>query len=153
MTQLLPFMLGDERYGLKLTEIQEIVEDASLHYLPAAPATIIGAVNVHGRILPVLDLARQLGFETDTHSPRMIVLARREVQLVLAVTHLESLLSVDLEQGTLMQSDAPDDCIDSVLNWQGRMISLLNLENLKKLVEDECLATGGGHAAARADRR
>lgn len=152
MTLLLPFMLGEERYGLKLTDVQEIIEEAELHYLPAAPAAFIGAVNVHGRILPVLALARILGFNTDERSERLIVLAGRELPLVLAVQRLEALLSVDLEQATLTQSDAPDDCISAVLNWQGRMISLLDLEQLKKLVEDDCLVTGGDHAATRADR-
>lgn len=153
MTQLLPFMLGEERYGLKLTEIQEVIEDAELHYLPAAPATIIAAVNVHGRILPVLDLPQLLGFSSAQRSDRMIVLARRDFPIVLAVGQLEPLLSVDLEQATLTQSDAADDCISGVLNWHGQLISLLDLELLGKAVEEECSAKGGVYATARADRR
>ncbi len=153
MTQLLPFMLGEERYGLKLTDIQEVIEEPVLHYLPAAPATLIGAVNVHGRILPVLDIARLLGFGQAELCARMIVLARRELPLVLAVQELEPLLGVDLEQATLTQGEAPDDCIKAVLNWQGRMISLLDLEQLKKLVEELPVGTGGGHATPRTDRR
>lgn len=152
MTLLLPFLLGEERYGLKLTAIQEVVEETELHYLPATAPEFIGAVNVHGRILPVLDLARSLGFKTEGRSERMIVLAGRELPLVLAVRQLEPMLSVELEQATLTQSDAPDDCISGVLNWHGKMISLLDLEQLKKLVEELCLVTGGDHAGTRADR-
>ncbi len=152
MTLLLPFLLGEERYGLKLTDVQEVIEEFDLHYLPAAPPIFVGAVNVHGRILPVLDLARTLGFAVDDRSERMIVLAGSELPLVLAVQQLESLLTVDLDQATLIQSDRPEDCIRGVLNWQGQMISLLDLEQLKKLVEEGCFAMGGGHAATRADR-
>lgn len=152
MTQLLPFMLGEERYGLKLTDIQEIIEEARTHYLPAAPENIIGAVNVHGRILPVIHLSGLLGFSQETYSERMIVLDRRELPVALAVRRLEPLLSVDLEQATLTQSDAPDDCISGVLNWCGQMISLLDLGQLRTIIEEKCSTPGGGHVAARTDR-
>ncbi len=153
MALLLPFMLGDERYGLKLTDIQEVIEEAVPHYLPAAPAEIIAAVNVHGRILPVLDLPLFLGFPPANLSDRMIVLAQRDFPMVLAVDQLEPLLSVDLEQTILTQSDAPQDCISGVLNWQGQMISLLDLEQLHKAVQENCFVPGGGHGSARTDRR
>ena len=151
MTQLLPFLLGEECYALKLTEIQEIIEEAERHFLPAAPPEIIAAVNVHGRILPVLDLVQLLGFVSERIGERMIVLARRDFPVVLAVGELEPLVAVDLDQATLTRSDAPGDCISGVLNWQGRMLSLLDLDSLKKIVEEKCSATGGGHVASRAD--
>jgi len=153
MTQLLPFMLGDERYALKLTDIQEIVADVASHYLPGAPPEILAAVNVHGRILPVLDLSLCLGFSPAGWSSRMIVLSGRDFPMVLAVDQLEVLTSVDLDQATLTQSDAPDDCISAVLNWQGQMISLLDLHQLRKLVEVKCSAPGGDHGITRSDRR
>ena len=153
MTLILPFMLGDERYGLKLTDIQEVIEGADRHYLPAAPAAIVAAVNVHGRILPVLDLPLFLGFPPVHWSERMIVLAQRDFPMVLAVDKLEPLLSVDLEQTTMTQSDAAHDCISGVLNWHGQMISLLDLEQLHKTVKETCFASGGDHAIARTDRR
>lgn len=152
MALLLPFFLGEERYALKLTDVQEIIEETEIHYLPAAPPSFLGAVNVHGRILPVLALDQLLGFEAGESDERLIVLAGRELPLVLAVQQLERLLNVDLEQAGLNRSEAPDDCISAVLNWHGQMISLLDLAQLKKFVEEECLLTGGGHAATRADR-
>lgn len=152
MTQLLPFMLGDERYGLGLTDIQEVIEGAERHFLPAAPAVIIAAVNVHGRILPVLDLPLFLGFPPAHGCDRMIVLAQRDFPVVLAVDHLEPLLSADLEQLSLTQSDVPNDCIRGVLNLDGQMISLLDLEQLQKSLEKQCFAPGGDNATARIDR-
>ncbi|WP_020678206.1 chemotaxis protein CheW [Geopsychrobacter electrodiphilus] len=152
MTLLLPFLLGDERYGLKLTDIQEVVEGATPHYLPGAPPEIIAAVNVHGRILPVLDLPLCLGFSPVGWSARMIVLSGRDFQMVLAVGQMEALISVDFEQAVLTQEDGPDDCIGAVLNWQGQMISLLDLQRLQKLVEAKCSSPGGEHAITSFDR-
>ncbi|MCF6178316.1 MAG: chemotaxis protein CheW [Geopsychrobacter sp.] len=153
MTLLLPFMLGAERYGLKLTEIQEVVEEVEPYYLPAAPPEVIAAVNVHGRILPVLDLALCLGFAPSPRGERMIVLSRPDFALVLAVHQIESMLTVDLEQATLSQSDAPEDCICGVVNWHGQMISLLDLDQLRKLVEEKCIVPGGDRVPACTDRR
>ncbi len=153
MTQLLPFMLGAERYGLRLTDIQEVIEGAERHYLPAAPVAIMAAVNVHGRILPVLDLSLFLGFPPAGWSERMIVLAQRDFQMVLAIDQLEPILNVNLEQVTLTQSEGPPDCIRGVLNWQGEIISLLDLEQLQKATVENFFAPGGDHVTARVDRR
>ena len=153
MTQILPFMLGEERYALRLTDIQEVIEEPERHYLPAAPAEVLAAVNVHGRILPVINLAHMLGFASDRISDRMIVLASNHFPAVLAVRELEPLLAVDLEQATLTHNDNPGDCISGVLNWQGQMLSLLDLEQLQTLAKDKCSATGGGHAATSTHRR
>lgn len=151
MAQLLPFLLGEERYGLMLTEIQEVIEEGELHYLPAAPETIIAAVNVHGRILPVLDLQQLFGFSADRQSDRMIVLARRDFPLVLAVRRLEAVLSVDPAQTAPVPGGAAKNCIGGVLHWNGQMINLLDLDQLRLRIEDLCTATGGGHATARTD--
>ena len=73
--------------------------------------------------------------------------------MVLAVDQLEPLLSVDLEQATLTQSDAPHDCIRGVLNWHGQMISLLDLDQLHKTVDEKCFSSGGDHVTARTNSR
>lgn len=135
MRQFLPFMLGAERYALKLTSIQEVVDGAILHYLPATPPTFLGAINVHGQVVPVVDLARLLGFEPAPICQRFIVLSPQIFTLALAVHQVESVVNADLQQLVLMQSDEPQNCIGGVINGQEKMISLLDLEQLRKIIE------------------
>lgn len=137
LTQLLPFMLGDERYALKLTSIQEVVDGAQLHYLPAAPPTLLGAINVHGQVVPVVDLPVLLGFSAAPVCSRLLVLSSQILSVALAVHQLESMVNVDLQQLVLTQSDEAQNCIAGVMNWHEQMISLLDLEQLRKIIESQ----------------
>ncbi len=54
------FHLGDDRYGLKVSDIVEVLPMLSLKRLPQTPAYIAGLMNYHGAPVPVVDL-NQLG--------------------------------------------------------------------------------------------
>lgn len=97
MTQVLLFSLGCRRYALPLDLVQEIVEAPRLHYIPRAGGDYLGAMNFHGRILPVLDLAAWLHEESDRRDSRVIVLATERCALALAVTAV----------GKITESSAP----------------------------------------------
>lgn len=77
--------LGDRRIGLPASVVRHVVRAASITPLPAAPAIVEGVLNVHGSLLPVLDLRCRFGMppeplHTDQHfiiaeaGPRRVVL-------------------------------------------------------------------------------
>jgi len=143
MTQLLPFKLGEETYALNLTEVQEVVELRPIYPLPGAPETIAGAISFHGRIVPVVDLPGLLGFPAGSRADRLLVLTDANGPLALTVDQLRSVITVDLVRCTLTKSGSEVDCISGVLSWQEEMISLLDLNQLQKLLEQLCSKTGG----------
>ncbi|HEY5672315.1 MAG TPA: chemotaxis protein CheW [Malonomonas sp.] len=143
MTQLLPFKLGAETYALNLTEVQEVVERRAIYPLPGAPETIAGAISFHGRIVPVVDLPGLLGFSAGQRAERLLVLTDANGPLALTVDGLRTVINVDLVRGTLSRSESEADCISGVLSWQDEMISLLDLNQLQKLLEQLCSKTGG----------
>jgi purine-binding chemotaxis protein CheW len=53
--------VGDQRYGLLLETVQEIVRAVTIAPLPKAPAIVEGVINLHGRVVPVLDLRSRFG--------------------------------------------------------------------------------------------
>ncbi len=57
--EFLIFELGGRRYGLPVADVREIVRAVPLVPLPGAPAVIEGVINLHGRVIPVLDLRRR----------------------------------------------------------------------------------------------
>ena len=61
MDRVLLFRLGDDLYALEVDQVQEVVESPRYHYIPRAPAGFAGAINFHGSIVPVLDLAAFFG--------------------------------------------------------------------------------------------
>lgn len=54
---MLLFKIDDERYGLDVADVVELVPYVSLQSLPKAPDYIPGLMNYRGKIVPVVDLA------------------------------------------------------------------------------------------------
>jgi hypothetical protein len=59
---LLP--IGPEVYALDLAALRSVVGDPQVFVIPTAPAAILGALNLRGEIVAVLDTARVLGVGT-----------------------------------------------------------------------------------------
>ena len=59
--QALVLAVGDDRYALPMAQVREVVEARVLTRLPEAPGTVLGLINVRGRVIPVLDLGLLLG--------------------------------------------------------------------------------------------
>ncbi|HVT04541.1 MAG TPA: chemotaxis protein CheW [Thermoanaerobaculia bacterium] len=56
---LVIFRLDGERYALPLAGVERIVRAVEVTPLPSAPAIVLGAINVGGSVLPVLDIRRR----------------------------------------------------------------------------------------------
>ncbi len=52
-------MLDDIRYALPLTSVEQVVRAVEVTPLPDAPDIIMGVINVHGRVVPVVDIRRR----------------------------------------------------------------------------------------------
>lgn len=55
------FDLGDQRFGIEVGAVREIVHDQAMTPMPLAPAAVSGLVNLRGRIVSAIDLRRCLG--------------------------------------------------------------------------------------------
>src|SRR5690348_14873284 len=71
------FRIGQMRLAAPFATASELVEMPNVYPLPRMPANLLGLVNLHGRIVPLFDLANL--FET-THLPR-------EKRMVLVLGH------------------------------------------------------------------
>jgi purine-binding chemotaxis protein CheW len=68
--------LGNERYGIELADVAEVLPPVLPTAVPGAPAVFSGVVNVHGEIRPVIDLRRLLGIAKRTEPARNGDIAR-----------------------------------------------------------------------------
>jgi purine-binding chemotaxis protein CheW len=143
MIQILPFQLGEGLYGLELNHIQEVVDDARVYFLPGAPPGIMGALNLHGRILPVLDLPLQFGFDNGPRAKRMIVPTEQDCPLVLAVDSVRSIINAQPEAIKPCQTVFAQECVKNVLDGVGERIRLVDLKLLRERVGQLCEITGG----------
>ncbi|MBN1964870.1 MAG: chemotaxis protein CheW [Anaerolineae bacterium] len=53
--------LADRRYAIPVADLVEISALVRITPLPAAPPAVLGVINRHGRVIPLLDLRQCLG--------------------------------------------------------------------------------------------
>jgi len=59
--QYLTFSLMGEEYAVGLLQVREILEYDTVTRIPKAPGWVRGAINLRGRVVPVVDLAVRFG--------------------------------------------------------------------------------------------
>jgi purine-binding chemotaxis protein CheW len=59
----LTFALANERYGLQILKVQEIIGMANITRVPRAAECLKGVINLRGKIIPVVDLRLKFGLE------------------------------------------------------------------------------------------
>jgi purine-binding chemotaxis protein CheW len=105
MTNLVVFHLDELRIALLLAAVERIVCAVEVTPLPGAPAMVHGAIDMQGRILPVLNLRRRFRLpEREIWPADQFVIAstvRRAVALV--VDEAEGVIEV--EQSAVIGSD------------------------------------------------
>lgn len=82
------FSLGEEEYGLPVSQVLEIVQLQDLITVPHGKDFLMGLMDIRGTILPVINLQRRLGIvheETGTAPSRAIVIDSAGYRLGLAV--------------------------------------------------------------------
>jgi len=83
------FTLKGRRYALDLSQVAEVNEPPGTWPIPGAPSCYSGAMNFHGSIVAVLDLAAFLGIPGSHRQEKVIVLAPDIASLALLVEHVE----------------------------------------------------------------
>lgn len=61
LNQLLAFILDDQQYALALTTVQRVVQMVEVTPLPKAPKVVLGVIDFHGSIIPVMSLRKRFG--------------------------------------------------------------------------------------------
>jgi purine-binding chemotaxis protein CheW len=71
--------LGDDRFGIPVSRVKEIIECGQIVSLPMAPEAVRGTINLRGKVVPVIDLAVRFGRSAMTIGRRTcIVIAEIE---------------------------------------------------------------------------
>jgi purine-binding chemotaxis protein CheW len=72
---VLVFEVGGVRYALPTSDVSELARAVTIVPLPKAPPIVEGVINVHGRVVPVLDIRARFRLPSRpvAHSDHLIV--------------------------------------------------------------------------------
>lgn len=127
--QLVLFQLDEQRYALPLSTVERVVRAAAITPWPAAPSIVLGALNVHGRVLPVLDVRQRFGLPARPIAPSDCFLLARAARRTVV-------LPVDGAAGVIERPH--EDLVPSaeILNGLERFPGVLRLEDGLVLIHD-----------------
>ncbi len=147
--QLVVFELGDERYGLDIDSVYEIIRHQPVTAVPQAPSFVEGVINLRGRIIPVVDLRRRFGMMTGTltKASRIVVCEAAGTRVGLVVDGVSEVLMVNnesVEQTPDVAAGYDANYLRGIAKLGDRLVILLDLAGLFGEVDAAAIAASAG---------
>lgn len=141
-TSYLIFSLESSAYALPVHAVDRVLRAVRLQPLPQAPPLIAGLVNVHGEILPVLDLRRRFELPPKPPEPHHALIrihtSRRDLLLTCDQAEgLQAFPEADLVDSHKLVEKL--DYVSAVIRTDEGMILLCDAEALLAPLEAEQL--------------
>ena len=98
--ELLVIVLGEERYGIEIAHVEDVLPLRQLTPVPCTPPLVLGVVNHRGRVLPVLDLRRlfDLTGQGVAEASRVVAVEVGEMSVGLYGDGVEGIVEVGVDE-------------------------------------------------------
>lgn len=130
--QMVLFRLGEEEYGLPISQVKEIIQYKGATKLPQTPDFMEGVINLRGKVIPVIELAKKFGIAASGSSDRRAVIIETEGQeigvIVDEVTEVIRLPDTAIEHAPTATSS--NDYVRGIGKDDNRLLILLDVEKL-----------------------
>lgn len=147
MSAYVTLNVAGETYAVSVASVRELVMLQPLTFVPTMPVCIRGLMNLRGTVVPIVDLARQLGLGATEVGAQTCVLiveaAAEEARSLMGVLTNEVQDVIDLQESDIGPVPAFGSAVDAaylagVTRLGGRYVLLLDLAKI--LTPDELLA-------------
>ena len=139
VAQYLTFSLLGEEYAVGLLKVREILEYDTVTRVPRSPAWVRGAINLRGRVVPVVDLAVRFGHPQQEISRRTcIVILDVAVEggttvvgiLVDSVSQVIDLRDEEIEDAPAFGTKAPVEELVGVAPLGKKFVLILDVDRV-----------------------
>lgn len=135
MIQFVTFKLAAEKYGVNILRVQEINNLKDFAKIPHAPAYVEGAINLRGKVIPVLNLRKKFGIEPkplDDYSKIVIMNVRGHIMGVLvdAVSEVLRIPRNLIMPSPPVSSDANIEFIHGIARLEQGLVIILDMDKL-----------------------
>ena len=136
------FTLDEGHYALDLNAVERIIQTVEVTLLPEAPDIVLGVINIHGKIIPVVNISRRFHLpEKDIEPTNRLIIAhtlKRTVALVVDVV----LGVIETPEDRVVKADTvlPGmDYVQGVVKMEDGMILIHDLNKFLSLEEEKTL--------------
>ncbi len=129
------FRLGDEKYGINVTMVVEVLKNIEIAPVPGAPYYVLGIINLRGNVVTVIDTRKRFGLPThEADDATRIVIIERLGQvvgmMVDSVAEVANLRESEIEYAPNVGNDESARYIQGVSNQDEELLILIDLEKL-----------------------
>jgi len=130
--QLVIFELGAENFGIDIAAVEGIVKLQEITKIPQAPSCMEGITNLRGSVLPVIDLQKRFGMESQarTNETRIMVANVDGVKIGMIVSAVSEVLTIEdkvIEPSPPMVRNVNSEFIIGIAKIDKRLVILLDL--------------------------
>jgi len=138
--QWVTFKLKNEKYGINVMQVQEILRYSEIAPVPGAPLYVKGIINLRGNVVTVIDTRSRFGLESCdiTDNTRVIVIeSEKQVIgiLVDSASEVVYLKASEIDEAPNVGNEESAQFIQGVTNRDGELLILVDLDKL--LSDDE----------------
>jgi len=144
-TRLITFILGEEKYGLNILKVRELISfPEGLTRIPGVPDYIIGMFNLRGLVIPVMDLRSKFNMSgEERHEFSVIIIVEVENKHIgITVDSVSDVIFVkeeDIQETTELAVNVDTKFIKGVAKTKDEMVILLDIDFLLSKEEFDTL--------------
>ena len=133
----LVFSVADKQYGVNILQVREVVRMRQVTPVPDVAAFIEGVISLRGKVIPLINLRKKLGFPAQADASNRIVVTRVQANWVgVVVDKVKDVVTFQPEEIT-----QPDDMLKSarylkgVVNLDSNLVLIVDIAGM--LMDDE----------------
>lgn len=118
--------LGDRSFGLPLAAVERVLPMATVLPLPDAGDTVLGVLNLHGDVLPVIDAHTRVGVaKPNLAAEHRLILLRGKTPFLMWVDEVDEVVALGPEAYAGVPTQLPSPVIAGVVRLGATLVPLL----------------------------
>lgn len=136
LLQLVGFKLGDEEFCIDIINVNEIIKMQKVTSIPNAPSSVLGIVNIRGKIIAVVDTRLKLNLQSREYNndTRIIIVEFENKSIGFIVDEVTEVLRIPKnilkDVPDIVSTEVNTDYIRSIASIEDKIVILLDLKKL-----------------------
>lgn len=123
--------VGDQTVAVAVDRVERVLRMAALTLLPDAPPHIAGVINLHGVLLPVVDLHTRLNLpRPPVHVDQHLLVVTASTRFLVWLDRIETIIEVDHDQFIRVETSTSSALAPFLLRIEDKGVPILALEML-----------------------
>lgn len=135
VSQWVTFRLDEEKYGIDVMLVREVLRESEIAPVPGAPHYVLGIINLRGNVVPVIDTRRRFGLAPKAmdEDSRIIIVELAEQWVGMVVDAVAEVMDVpvsQVEKTPDVGNDESSKFIQGVSRQEEELLILVELDRL-----------------------